>query len=155
MPSRSQAQDGSRRCSRFTLRLCPDKPVRGWRKRVSFWGPEAPNLTSYLTSHLALFHFFFLNFLKCLFILERETGQVGQGQRERESQNRKQAPGSELSAQSWMRGSNSQAMRSRPEPKLDAQLTEPPRHPIAPFYLLKATLKGQLRKTSLLDWHEN
>ena len=37
---------------------------------------------------------------------ERETVQVGEGQSERETQNPKQAPGSELSAQSLMWGSN-------------------------------------------------
>ena len=36
------------------------------------------------------------------------------------TQNLKQAPGSELSAQSPMRSSNLLTMRSRPEPKLDA-----------------------------------
>ena len=36
----------------------------------------------------------------------------GWGQRERETQNVKQAPGSELSAQSPTRGSNAQTMRS-------------------------------------------
>ena len=35
----------------------------------------------------------------------------GEGQRERETQNPKQIPGSELSAQSWMRGPNSQTAR--------------------------------------------
>ena len=39
---------------------------------------------------------------------ERDRG----AERERESQNPKQAPGSELSAQSQMQGSNSQAVRS-------------------------------------------
>ena len=47
---------------------------------------------------------------------ERESGG---GQREREIQNRKQAPGSELSAQSPTRGSNLHTERSRPEPKSD------------------------------------
>ena len=47
-------------------------------------------------------------------------------EREKETQNLKQAPGSELSAQSPMRGSSSQTMRSRPEPKSKAQRTEPP-----------------------------
>ena len=47
--------------------------------------------------------------------------------RERETQNLKQAPGSELSTQSPTRGSNPRAVRSRPEPKSDAQPTEPPR----------------------------
>ena len=37
---------------------------------------------------------------------------MGEGQREREAQNPKQAPGSELSAQSLMQVSNSQTVRS-------------------------------------------
>ena len=45
-----------------------------------------------------------------MFIFERERrrdrAQMGEGQRERETQNPKQAPGSELSAQSPMWGSN-------------------------------------------------
>ena len=48
----------------------------------------------------------------------RDRAWVGEGQRGR--QNPKQAPGSELAAQNPMRGSNSRAMRSWPEPKLDA-----------------------------------
>ena len=54
---------------------------------------------------------------------ERETVRVGGGaerEGDRERQNRKQAPGSELSAQSLMWGWKSQTVRSRPEPKLDA-----------------------------------
>ena len=43
-----------------------------------------------------------------------------EGQTEKETQNPKQAPGFELSAQSLMWGSNSQTMKSRPEPKSDA-----------------------------------
>ena len=50
---------------------------------------------------------------------------MGERQRERGRQNLKQAPGSELSAQSPMQGSN--AMNC--EPKSDAQLTELPSHP--------------------------
>ena len=42
------------------------------------------------------------------------------GQRERETQNLKQAPGSELSAQSPVRGLNPGTARSCPEPKSDA-----------------------------------
>ena len=45
---------------------------------------------------------------------------VGEGWSERETQNPKQAPGSELSAQSLTWGSNSSAMRLLPEPKSDA-----------------------------------
>ena len=40
------------------------------------------------------------------FFRERDRAQVGVGQRERETQNPKQAPGSELSAQSPMQGLN-------------------------------------------------
>ena len=49
--------------------------------------------------------------------------------RERETLNQKQASGSELSAQSPMRGSNSWTLRPRPELKLEAQSTEPSRCP--------------------------
>ena len=52
----------------------------------------------------------------------------GEGQRE-ETQNLKEAPGSELTAQSLMWGSNSQTVRSGPELKSDAQPTEPLRRP--------------------------
>ena len=50
-----------------------------------------------------------------LFLREREREKrvgVGKGQTERETQNLKQDPGSELSAQSPMWGSNSQTARS-------------------------------------------
>ena len=73
--------------------------------------------------------------LMFIFERERDRAQVGEGQRKRETQNLKQAPGSELSAQSWMQGSNSQTARSWPEPKSDAQPTEPPRCPL--FFLKK------------------
>ena len=54
---------------------------------------------------------------------------MGEGQRERETQNPKQTPGSKLSTQSLMHGLNPRTMRSWPEPKLDSQPTEPPRCP--------------------------
>ena len=41
------------------------------------------------------------------FFEDRDKGQAGEGQRERETQNLNQAPGSEMSAQSPMRGLNS------------------------------------------------
>ena len=47
-----------------------------------------------------------LVFLMFISEAERDRARVGEGQRERETQNPKQAPGSELSAQSPMRGSN-------------------------------------------------
>ena len=56
-----------------------------------------------------------------LFIFEGERKSMGGGGAETgETQNPKQAPGSELSAQSPMRGSNSQTVRSLPELKSDA-----------------------------------
>ena len=54
---------------------------------------------------------------------------MGKEQGERETQNQKQAPSSEMLVQSPMRGSNSWTVRSWPEPKSDAQPTEPHRHP--------------------------
>ena len=63
---------------------------------------------------------------------ERDRAWAGEGQRERETQNLKQAPGSELSAQSPTRGSNPRTVRSWPEPKPDAQPTEPPKRPSSP-----------------------
>ena len=74
---------------------------------------------------------------------ERHPGQTeheqGRG-REREKQNLKQALGSELSAQSPMRGCTSQTARSWPEQKSDALLTEPPRCP-SPSYFYFTHLK--------------
>ena len=43
---------------------------------------------------------------------ERDRARVGEGQDERETQTLKQAPGSELSAQSPTQGLNSQTVRS-------------------------------------------
>ena len=57
------------------------------------------------------FLFVCFDFLKYLFIFEKESVSR-RGQRERELQNPKQVPGSELSAQSPTQGSNSWAARS-------------------------------------------
>ena len=89
---------------------------------------------------LGLFLGIFLIFSFLLFIYfetERDRVWAGEGQRGRETQNPTQAPGSELSAWSPMRGSNSQTRRSWPELKSDAQLTEPPRHPCLFTLLMK------------------
>ena len=53
-------------------------------------------------------------FLKCLFLRKRkrETASGEGAKREKETQNPKQAPGFERSAQSPTRGSNSRAVRS-------------------------------------------
>ena len=66
---------------------------------------------------------------------DRDRAWVGEGQREMETQNLKQVPGSELSAQRLIQDSNSQTVRSWPEPKSDTQLTEPPRYPKAMAFL--------------------
>ena len=57
--------------------------------------------------NLSIFIHLFLLFKK-IFIFERdgETVSAGEVQREREAQNAKQAPGSELSAQSLVQGWN-------------------------------------------------
>ena len=47
-------------------------------------------------------------FFSCLFLRQRQSMSGGGAERERETQNRKEAPVSELSAQSPMRDSNSQ-----------------------------------------------
>ena len=58
---------------------------------------------------------------------ERERASTGwEGQRERETQYSKQAPGSELSAQSLTWGSTPWTVGSLSEPDLDAQPTELP-----------------------------
>ena len=72
---------------------------------------------------------FFVFFNIYLFLRQRQSMGRGGDQRERETQNLKQARGFELSAQSPTRGSNSQTARSWPEPKSDAQPTEPSRRP--------------------------
>ena len=64
------------------------------------------------------FKHFFLMFIY-FWEEERDRAWAGEGQREGETQNLKQVPGSELSAQSLTRGSNSQPARSWPEPKSD------------------------------------
>ena len=63
----------------------------------------------------------------CIYFWEREKEtECKQG---RKTQNRKQAPGSERSAQSPAWGSNPRTMRSWPELKSNVQRTEPPRCP--------------------------
>ena len=64
--------------------------------------------------HSFFFFNFFFNVFLFIFGTERDRAWMGEGQRERETQNRKQAPGSEPSAQSLTRGSNSRTARSWP-----------------------------------------
>ena len=55
---------------------------------------------------LGFFVLFFVGFFKYLFLRERQGASRGGGMGERETQNLKQAPGSKVSAQSPMQGSN-------------------------------------------------
>ena len=71
---------------------------------------------------------FFLTFIH-FWETERDRVWEGEEQRERETQNVKQAPGSEPPAQSPTQGSNPPTARSWPEPKSDTEPTEPPRRP--------------------------
>ena len=73
--------------------------------------------------------FFSFNFFNVyLFLRDRDRQRMSMGggegglwaEREEETQNLKQALGSELSAQSPMRGSNPQTARSLPEPKSES-----------------------------------
>ena len=80
------------------------------------------------------FFFFFLTFIQ-FWKAEGDRAWMGEGQRKRDTQNLKQAPGSELSAQSPMRDSNSRTATSWPEPKLAAQPTEPPRRPLGWIFM--------------------
>ena len=60
-----------------------------------------------------------MSFVTFLFIFERQRMSGGRAERE-STQDPRQAPGSELSAQSRTWGWNPQAERSGPEPKSDA-----------------------------------
>ena len=69
-----------------------------------------------------------LLFLMFIFETETDRAQVGEEQREREIQKPKQAPGSELSAQSLIQGSNPQMW----DHDLSQSLVlswQPPKHP--------------------------
>ena len=82
---------------------------------------------TYLFYNWKFVPFFFLMF-SYFWERERDRARVVEGA-ERETQNSKQAAGSELSAQSPRQGWNLQTGRPLPELKSDAQLTEPPRRP--------------------------
>ena len=81
---------------------------RQWTKQeFTFW----LNSFGVRPEHWYLKKNFFLNVYSS-FETERDRAWMGEGQRVRETQNLKQAPGSELSAQSPTRGLNSRTMRS-------------------------------------------
>ena len=102
-------------------------------KKIEFWSLFPFNLEGILIivlhtraviwlHSISYFRFFLLRFFKCLFIFksQRDRAWVGEGQRERETQNLKQDPGSEPLAQRPMWGSNPWTVRSWPDLKSDA-----------------------------------
>ena len=103
----------------------PSHPLNCWniQMRGSFLGVAlAPQIISVESGHLFKFFLLFIYFWERERERERERNRVWveEGQIERETQNPKQAPGSELSAQSLTQGSNSPTMRWWPELKSDA-----------------------------------
>ena len=81
---------------------------------------------------------------------ERDRAWAWEGQREEETQNLKQAPGSQCSAQSPTLDSNPQTVKSWPELKSDAQPTEPPRRPMMMILLTPHHLWGPCVKHTLV-----
>ena len=114
----------------MNLKLHCDSPLRndaGWETQ---------------THHYFFFNFFFF-FTFYLFLRNRVRQSVSGGGAEREGDriwSSLQAL-SKQSAQSLMRGLNPQTVRSWPEPKSDAQPTEPPKRPkIYPcFYCINSS----------------
>ena len=149
---RAQAGEGRER-QRILSRLHTRR--RAWRGAwlhdpgTMSWAKFKSQMPNWL-SHPGAPKFFFIFFIKKKFVFnlhfwERQRQDVsGLGQREREAQNLKQAPGSELSAQSLTRGLNSQTVRSWPESKSVTQPTEPPQVPLG--------LSNRFRYWSLVTW---
>ena len=84
---------------------------------ASIWGVGQCSL---LIRHFTIFK----KFLKFIYFERARDGGGAEREEDRESE-----AGSVLTAESPMRGSNLQTVRSWPEPKSDPQLTEPPRCP--------------------------
>ena len=96
-----------------------------YNQQMQSWtqGHLTPETKTWTTTIWCFLFFFF----KCLFSFERERAHTHeQGGAERKGDRGSKA-GPPLTAVSPMRGSNSQTVRSWPEPK-SAQRTEPPRH---------------------------
>ena len=104
---------------------------------VCIYTCETEYLLSKMKSHTHILDNLFKFFLMFIYFWDRERQSVSGGGAEREThtQNQKQAPGSELSAQSPTRGLNPQTVSSWPEPKSVAQLTTTPAPLDNLFYL--------------------
>ena len=100
---------------------------------VNYFGVWTPLLLIRIYRRLMLKIFFNVYFWERERESERASMSGGGAERERETQNPKQVPGSEPSAQSPTWGSNPRILTSWPEPKPEAQSTEPPR---CPSYLI-------------------
>ena len=92
-------------------------------REIMIWVEIKSHLTDWATQAPQPWLFIFL--LKKIFFIvysffNRNRAWVGEGQRERETQNLKQAPGSGLTAQSPTWGSNPRTVRSWPELESDA-----------------------------------
>ena len=112
--------------------------LRPWqqkiRRKLDLGHREKYTKSSCSLHHLMFYfiYFFLIFFSTFIYFWERDRAWTGEGQREREKQNRKQAPGSEPSAQSPTRGSNSRTARSWPG---WSRTLNRLRHPGAPTYL--------------------
>ena len=129
---RVQGRRDGRREIIIKLQNVEDKRAAFYLTSLRKWVPKAtPSLKSSGTGSPRSIYFFFLSFLNVyLFLREREQSVSGGGAERRGNRiwGRLQAPSHQHRC--LTRGSNSQAVRSWPEPKSDAQPAEPARCPI-------------------------
>ena len=76
---------------------------------------------------------------------------MGEGQRKRETQIPKQAPGSELSAQRPTRGSNSRTVRSLPELKPVLNRLSHPGALTFTYFLRESVSRGSTKREGVTD----
>ena len=122
---RERERENPRQSPHLTWKPTQGSIPRPWNHDLS-WNQRVQTLNWLSHSGGPRLCFFF--FLKFIYFEKQSRGKA----EKRESQ-----AGSALSVQSLTRGSNSQTMRSWPEPKSDASLTEPTRCPIRLHFLKK------------------
>ena len=125
------------------VRNLSDVPLAG---QLSFW---ASFLSCFVFLCVSSSFFFLIFSFFSTFIsgIDRDRAWTGEGQRERGTQNRKQAPGSEPSAQSPTRGSNPRTARSWPG---WSQTLNRLRHPGAPS--VRSSSVGVVSFHSFFGW---
>ena len=96
---------------------------------------------------------FFFNVFYFIFGTERDRAWTGEGQREKETQNRKQAPGSEPSARSRTRDSNSRTVRSWPGWSRTLNRLRHPGAPILQIVLRSTYIYTTMSEILLYDIH--